>query len=66
MEDPNPSEEKETPVTVVNLTNEEAIEDPTRSTTPIEENWEVDAFEGEEGVVAAEKEDESNERQPKF
>jgi hypothetical protein len=28
MEDPNPSEEKEALVTVVDLTNEEAIEDP--------------------------------------
>jgi hypothetical protein len=57
IEDPNPSEDKEAPVTVVDLTNEEAIEDPTQSTTPIEE--EVAAFEGEEGVAAAEKEDES-------
>jgi hypothetical protein len=29
MEDPNPSEEKEEPVTVVDLTNEETIENPT-------------------------------------
>jgi hypothetical protein len=63
MEDPNPSEEKEAPITVVDLTNEEAIENPTRSTTPIED-WEVTAFQGEEGVVAAEKEDESNKRPP--
>jgi hypothetical protein len=34
MEDPNTSEEKEAPVTVVDLTNEEAIEDPTRSNSP--------------------------------
>jgi hypothetical protein len=32
MEDPNLSEEKEAPVTVVE--NKEAIENPTRSTTP--------------------------------
>jgi hypothetical protein len=36
MEDPNPSEEKEASVTVVDLTNAEAIEDPTRSTTASE------------------------------
>jgi hypothetical protein len=38
MEDPNPSEEKEAPVTVVDLTKEEAIEDPTQSHTLIEED----------------------------
>jgi hypothetical protein len=65
IEDPNPTEEKEAPVTVVDFTNEDAIEDPTQSTTPIEEDWEVATFEGEEGVVTAEKEDESNDRQPK-
>jgi hypothetical protein len=61
-EDPNPSEEKEA-VTVVDLTKEEAVENPTRSYTPIEEDWEVATFEGEEGAVAAAKEDGS--RQPK-
>jgi hypothetical protein len=38
IEDPNPSEDKEAPITVVDLTNKEAIEDPTRSTTPIMNN----------------------------
>jgi hypothetical protein len=39
---------KKASVTVVDLTRAGAIEDPTRPTTPIDEDWEVAAFKGEE------------------
>jgi hypothetical protein len=64
IEDPQPSEEKDAiRNTVVDLSKEEAIEDRTRPTIPIDEDWEVTAFEGEkEREKAAEKEDKKQER----